>query len=130
MGQYYLIVNLDLREYLDPAKFGDGRKLMEFGVNGCGTMAGLAILLADGNGRGYGDLKSNNSIIGLWAGNRVVITGDYANEGNFTGDLTVNLYDYTKTFYRDVSEEVIMAMCEDKELGEELQNTPYYEESL
>ncbi len=76
MGQYYKIVNLDKRQYLHPHKFGDGLKLLEFGAGGSGTMCGLAILLADGNGRGGGDLRSNASVIGSWAGDRIVIAGD------------------------------------------------------
>lgn len=80
MGQYYMIVNLDKEQYLHPHAFGDGLKLMEFGSNGRGTMLALAVLLARGNGRGGGDLHSNNRIIGSWAGDRIVVTGDYADE--------------------------------------------------
>jgi len=83
MGQYYLTVNLDRQEYLDPHKFGDGLKLLEFGDSSSGTMTGLAILLADGNGRGGGDLRSENPIIGSWKGDRIVVAGDYANPNNF-----------------------------------------------
>jgi len=83
MGQYYLTVNLDKGEYLDPHKFGDGLKLMEFGNSASGTMTGLAVLLADGNGRGSGGLRSENSIIGSWKGDRIVVAGDYADPNNF-----------------------------------------------
>lgn len=54
MGQYYYVVNVTKRQFLHPHKFGDGLKLMEFGASGGGTMLGLAVLLADGNGRGEG----------------------------------------------------------------------------
>jgi len=83
MGQYYLTVNLDKGEYLDPHKFGDGLKLLEFGDSASGTMTGLAILLADGNGRGGGDLRSENPVIGSWKGDRIVVAGDYADPNNF-----------------------------------------------
>jgi len=83
MGQYYLTVNLDKGEYLDPHKFGDGLKLMEFGNSASGTMTGLAILLADGNGRGSGDLRSENSIVGSWKSDRIVVAGDYADPNSF-----------------------------------------------
>ena len=66
MGQYYLPVNLDKGEYLDPHKLGDGLKLMEFGNSAAGTTMGLVTLLADGNGRGSGDLHSESEIIGSW----------------------------------------------------------------
>ena len=64
MGQYYKIVNVKKKQYLTPHTFGDGAKLMEFGMSANGVLAGLAILLADGNGRGGGDLNSDNPIVG------------------------------------------------------------------
>ena len=83
MGQYYLVCNLDKKEYLHPHKFGDGIKLLEFGSSGSGTMCGLAILLSDGNNRGGGDLRSDNPIIGSWAGDRIVVAGGYADIGKW-----------------------------------------------
>jgi len=83
MGQYYIIVNLDKKQLILPHKFGDGVKLLEFADSTPGTMTALAVLLADGNGRGGGDLDSNDPIIGSWAGDRIVIAGDYADPGKF-----------------------------------------------
>jgi len=56
MGQYYRIVNLDKKEYLSPYPFGEGAKLLEFGTGRGTLLLALAVLLADGNGRGGGDL--------------------------------------------------------------------------
>ena len=110
MGQYYFPVDLDKLEYLHPHKFGDGLKLREFGESGCGTMFALAALLSNGNGRGGGDIfsptyfkaeeayfaaedrkevkfpnatKLNSQLIGSWAGDRIVIGGDYADPYKF-----------------------------------------------
>lgn len=83
MGQYYKAVNLDKKEFLSPHDCGNGAKLMEFGLSGMSMMSCVSILLADGNGRGGGDLHSKNPIIGSWAGDRIVITGDYADNGKF-----------------------------------------------
>jgi hypothetical protein len=87
MGQYYYVVNLDKREYLHPHRLGNGLKLLEFGTSSCGTMTALALLLADGNGRGGGDMATDKDPkaewIGRWAGDRIVIAGDYADEGKF-----------------------------------------------
>ena len=55
MGQYYHIVNLDKKQYLNPHCFGDGLKLLEFGMSASGTLTALAILMSAGNGRGGGD---------------------------------------------------------------------------
>ena len=131
MGQYYRIVNLDKKEYISPHLFGDGAKLMEFGCSSNGMMTGLAILLADGNNRGGGDLYSEDAIIGSWAGDRIVITGDYADEGKFVEyssyigdkieyDPNKNLYQFAAEQFTNVSEGVIMAMCADSYLRERI----------
>jgi hypothetical protein len=88
VGQYHLAVNLDKHEYIHPHHLGDGLKLMEFGMSAGGTMSALAILLACSNGRGGGDLHVDESHpafgrIGSWAGDRIAIVGDYAEEGDY-----------------------------------------------
>lgn len=50
MRQYYLVCNLDRREYLHPHAFEEGQKLLEFGSDGERLLTGLAVLLSDGNG--------------------------------------------------------------------------------
>jgi len=148
MGQYYVIVNVDKEEYLHPHKFGEGLKLQEFGPGGDGIMFALAALLADGDGRGGGDLfitsteedfsfDENNyqrfpmsedeylyvhKLFGSWAGDRIVIAGDYADQNYIpivdtelreTGDG--NLYDYVQnpeSNYKDISMEIIQAITE------------------
>jgi hypothetical protein len=92
VGQYYLICNPKKRQYLRPHAFGSGMKLMEFANDECGPLLGLAVLLADGNGRGGGDLRLDDipekvgrhklrpGLVGSWAGDPIVI--DYADRGN------------------------------------------------
>jgi hypothetical protein len=100
MGQYYLVVNLDKQQYLHPCRLGDGQKLLEF-ADGGATLTALAILLAKDNGRGIGDLHvappdapverwerdefkrvrtPHAHLVGSWAGDRIVIAGDYGNK--------------------------------------------------
>lgn len=159
MGQYYLVCNLDKEEYIHPHKFGDGMKLMEFGDSASGTMLGLAVLLADGNGRGGGDLfsarhkeelkecregkrkwedidwsRAGVEIAGRWAGDRIVIAGDYADDGKFLTQEQIdrylrenpedakhlreynrtapNLFEYAERYFRDISDEVIAQIAE------------------
>lgn len=131
MGQYYLICNIDKKQFLHPHKLGDGLKLMEFAAAGDGTMLALGLLLADGCGRGGGDFhakkgaKPDLDLIGAWKGDRIVIAGDYADKG-FTpkaeewtqeqrGKLKevfsegtrledhVNLYAWAECFFEDIS---------------------------
>ena len=113
MGQYYKVVNLTKKQYLHPHAFGDGLKLLEFGSGGCGTMCALALLLSDGNGRGGGDLhtKKREPLIGSWAGDKIVVTGDYADKGHF-GSGKVNLYTKAENF-KDISKSIMALMCQD-----------------
>lgn len=83
MGQYHYIINLTKKEYLHPHKFHDGLKLLEFGASGYGTMLALAVLLSNSPNRGGGDLNSDDvEWYGRWAGDRIVIAGDYAEPGD------------------------------------------------
>jgi len=83
MGQYYMIVNLDKREFLNPHKLGSGLKLWEM-ANTCTIAPALLALLACSNGRGGGDFEAD-SIIGRWVGDRVVVVGDYSEPGDIPG---------------------------------------------
>jgi hypothetical protein len=113
MGQYYRIVNIKKKQYISPYKFGDGSKLMEFSMSANGVLAGLAILLADGNGRGGGDLNSDNPIVGSWAGDNIVIAGDYADAGKWIKDPDTNLYSVANNEGEDISVKVLDALCDD-----------------
>lgn len=136
MGQYYITVNLDKKQYLHPHKFNEGLKLMEFGCSANGTLTALAILLSSGNGRGGGDLRAESDLIGSWAGDRVVVTGDYADplahvtdeqaeawreanppEGDPTLDPT--LYDVARDQFEDISEQILAVICEDTYVAEQ-----------
>lgn len=83
MGQYYKICNLDAKAYLNGHDFGDGIKLMEFGMSGNGTISALAAMLI-----------MTRDHRGPWAGHRIVVAGDYADEGNFVPPehANINLY--------------------------------------
>jgi hypothetical protein len=119
MGQYYYIVNLDKKQYLHPHQFGNGLKLMEFGCSDLGAMTGLAILLAEGNGRGGGDLDSDNPIIGSWARDRIVVAGDYADD-EYDGNT---IYNVASDCFEDISVKVILALCDDRYFASEFLDT-------
>jgi hypothetical protein len=114
MGQYYKIVNIKKKQYITPYTFGDGAKLMEFSMSANGVLAGLAILLADGNGRGGGDLHSENDIVGSWAGDNIVVAGDYADEGKFVKETSRNLYNVASNEGEDISVKVLDALFDDQ----------------
>jgi hypothetical protein len=116
---------------------------MEFGLSACGTMSALAILLADGNGRGGGDLQDEpiTGIIGRWAGDKIVIAGDYADNGRFISqkdiaDLkdddgnpvtleTINLHRLADKKFKDISHDVLFALMADNYARQEIvKNNP------
>lgn len=96
MGQYFYVVNLTKKQYLDPHRFGDGAKLFEFGTGG-GTMTGLSWLLSTGGGSNWG---------GTWAGDSIVIVGDYAKR-EYGG-----LYERCNEQFLDISKLVIEELRE------------------
>jgi len=124
MGQYWMVVNLDKKEFVDPSKLGSGLKLWEQLANHPGTGAALVILCAampETRGGGDFDLDSNwhgpervfpqhntspgpmpedyqeiaKRTIGRWSGNRIALVGDYAEDGDIEGVEDVSkLYGY------------------------------------
>ena len=113
MGQYYKIVNIKKKQYITPHTFGDGSKLMEFSMSANGVLAGLAILLADGNGRGGGDLHSENDMVGSWSGDNIVVAGDYADAGKFVKEPDQTLYEVASNEGEDISLKVLDALFDD-----------------
>jgi len=79
MGQYHLVCNLDKKEFLSPDKLGVGSKAWEQMASYGGTTAALFALLICSRERGGGDLGHDDAV-GRWAGNRVAIVGDYAED--------------------------------------------------
>ena len=77
MGQYFVMVNKDKKQYLHPHTFGDGSKLLEFGCSAEGTLTALTLLLRQSNEGGGGDYNGDDKIVGSWAGDRIIIVGDY-----------------------------------------------------
>lgn len=105
MGQYYLVVNKDKKEYIDPFDLGDAYKLMEAAFGGR-TGAVLVLLLADGNGRGGGDYRKEHGaveMVGRWAGDRIVVAGDYADSEEGCPDNLYCLASREGSEYRDIT---------------------------
>lgn len=136
MGQYHIVVNLDKKEFLDPHKLGDGLKLLEQMNSRGGVMAALWALLACSNGRGGGDIPDGveyelrgdppqaaevvpdpeyrrlaEEYIGRWAGDRIAVVGDYAEDGDLPPEFRAGrIYQDClegKGGWRDISDQVL-----------------------
>ena len=97
MGQYFLAVNCDKREFIHAHAFGDGLKFYEMCGSSDGVLAGLAHLLCQTN-----DPTHKSAIVGSWAQNNITLVGDYDSSG---------LYATAMEEYKDVSFDLIRAMC-------------------
>lgn len=95
-GQYFYIVNLDQREYLNPMNLGGGMKLLEIAGNPCLNV--LAFLLRQSSETGGGDIHKPYANAGRWAGNRIAIIGDYDESGIFIL--------CSKGLYEEISDEI------------------------
>lgn len=76
MGQYHKTYNIDKREFIHPHKIDNGLKMWEQIGFLRSTSTALFLLLANSNGRGGGDVPEH-PMIGRWAGDRIVVQGDY-----------------------------------------------------
>jgi len=94
MGQYWLPVNLDKKEFFNPHHFGTGEKLVSHLTSREISAAWVILLAAERNERGGGDFHLDFTdldptykeraarIIGRWAGDHVAVVGDYAEDGD------------------------------------------------
>lgn len=83
MGQYWVPVNIDRKETLNPFEFGCGLKLGEQFFCEDYLRALMLLITAMPERRGGGDLDEDDEkyhVIGRWAGDRVLLIGDYAEE--------------------------------------------------
>lgn len=107
MGEFILVANHTKREYLNPHDCGDGAKLMEVACSAPGTMALLALLIAESKGQWALDAR-----LGSWAGDEVEIVREYSLRG---------VYEKVQESYENISLDVV---CEAAELD------PYLRSSL
>lgn len=119
MGQYWIPVNLDKKEFINPHKLGTGLKLWEQLANHPGTGAALIVLCAaEREERGGGDLNLIDNkgeavtIVGRWAGDRIAFVGDYAEDSDLPAQFNARQI-WTKCMgesrddnWKDISEEV------------------------
>jgi hypothetical protein len=84
MGQYHHPVCIEAEEGLDPAGMDSGLKEGEQGFNRPSTPNAIVALVCARGGNMPADC-SQSPMIGRWAGNRVLIQGDYAADDDIPG---------------------------------------------
>lgn len=100
MGQYFKAVNIDKQEYVCPYCMGELGKLWEWTAGRHGAV--FTLLLRKSDGGGGGDYNGYATIVGRWAGDRVMLVGDYDSS---------RLWDRLPQF-RNVSKELVEAWNE------------------
>ena len=101
MGQYHVLYNTDKKEYVHAHRIDNGLKLLEQVGFEKSTATALFLLVANSNGRGGGD-ANDHELIGRWAGDRIVVQGDYAEEGD-----QAYISDAERKTYTDISAQVL-----------------------
>ena len=94
MGQYHKPVCIERAEGFHPHKLGAGLKAGEMLYGGSGVPQALAGLVCQRSGNGPADV-AQSTMIGRWAGARVLIQGDYAEDDDipgWTGPALSDLY--------------------------------------
>src|SRR6478736_5169397 len=84
MGQYHHPVCIEAEEGLDPAGMDSGLKEGEQGFNRPSTPAAIVALVCARGGNMPADC-SQSPLVGRWAGKRVLVQGDYAEDYDIPG---------------------------------------------
>lgn len=113
MGQYYVIVNLDKKEMINPLNYGNGLKLTEWAFSNANTVKLFMSLM-----------------LTSWRGDRVYITGDYAAPGEDSngnaGEVWKRAYDEA---IKDLNEKNLFECsynCENALLTEDITEKEYH----
>lgn len=110
----YIVGNLNKKQYLRPEAFGESDALVDIVNSYEGVMCALVVLLADSNNRGGGDLRSDHSCIGTWAGDRIIVIDETVCLPEFSepGMAEVPLQQQLLAMGTDVSGEAIAAILD------------------
>jgi len=115
MGQYWIPVNLDKREFINPHKLGAGLKLWEQLVNHPGTGGALVVLCAAmPEQRGGGDFRitpKSKNVIGRWAGDRIALIGDYTEDGDLPEEFKASIIYELCCSKQDLDERKKSTLC-------------------
>ena len=110
MGQYHRLVNLDKKEMVHPYNLGLGAKQYEQ-TGDSGSMGdALYLLVMTSPDRGGGDWELFPDLSGRWVGDRVVIVGDYTEDGDIPNYENASQLYHQSEDWEDISDRVAVAL--------------------
>jgi hypothetical protein len=129
MGQYFKIVNTSKKQFIDINELGENCKLGYVG-HGLNGIALGRLLASAGNDWGkdfykmFGNPKSDKVYMGAWAGDKIVIAGDYdiadtnGIKSSSLENTRRNLYDMADEEYENITDQIIKWLANDEETAE------------
>lgn len=115
MGQYFLIVNTNKKQYLSGNSFGEGVADLQI-VSGYHAQA-LALLMCK-----MDDVRNTEgTLLGIWSGDAVIAAGEYAEPDKYSIKTSTekeperNLYKMAKAEFEDIGYKALATLCETHE---------------
>ena len=116
MGQYFKIVNIDKKEVVNPWDIGGVAKFWEWMHNPQARVLVWLLRKSDEGGGGDIDQPERYTTLGRWAGDRIVLIGDYdssrlwdktnAKDGKGRQLANAGYTDISKTVRKEFNEEI------------------------
>jgi hypothetical protein len=107
MGQYFLIVNTDKKQFIDAWKFGEGVEILQ-AVSGYHAQA-LALLTCD-----MSQVRDRDgTLLGSWSGDQIIAAAEYASTNE--NDAVRNPYKLAREEFEDISYKALAMLCETHE---------------
>lgn len=108
MGQYFKIVNEDTHEVITSWGLGGAAKFWEWLYNRQASVFVWLLRKSDGDGGGdmHADERQRYRTLGRWAGDRIILIGDYDSSGLWERSVTrdANNRPLPDATYTDISE--------------------------
>jgi hypothetical protein len=103
MGQYFLVVNTDKKQFIDAWKFGEGVAYLQ-AVSGYHAQAVALLTCRMDQVRG-----TEGNLLGSWSGDNVIVAAEYSLTGN--DGVERNLYKTARDEFEDISYKALAMLC-------------------
>ena len=110
MGQYHKLVNIDKKEQVISYPLGLMAKQYEQTGTAGDFGDALYLLLMTSPNRGGGDWELFPNLSGRWVGDRVIVLGDYTEDGDLPNYPNASKLYWESENWKDISNEVAEAL--------------------